>query len=69
MDVFEQNPDLYTREKPIPLIKKQGLKQFLHNYRRMQGKEDYPFKQGDEVEQMIVKINDKKNGQVGFKMD
>ena len=61
MEVFEQNPDLYTWEKSVPLIpkiKKQGLEQFVHNYRRMQGKGDYPFKWGDEVEQMIVKVDD-----------
>ena len=63
MDVFEHNPDLYKREKSIPLIpliKKQGLEQFVHNYKRMQGKGDYPFKWGDEVEQMMVKVDDEK---------
>ena len=57
----EHKPSSLKYEKYVhllPKIKKQGLEQFVHNYRRMQGKGDYPFKWGDEVEQMIVKVDD-----------
>jgi len=60
-NVFEQNPEYLRWEKYVhlvPKLKKQGLEQFVHNYRRMQNRVDYPFKWGDEVEQMMVKVDD-----------
>ena len=60
-NVSEHKPSSLKYEKYVhlvPKIKKQGLEQFVHNYKRMQNKGDYPFKWGDEVEQFIVRVDD-----------
>ena len=61
MEVYKPAPNFHTWEemKPlIPKLKRQGLEQFVHNYTRMKGRGDYPFKWGDEVEQLIVRVDD-----------
>jgi len=62
MEMHKRAPDILTWEDTeplIPKIKQQGLQQFAHNFKRMRGLGDFPFKWGDEVEQMIVRVDDK----------
>ena len=61
MEVSEGAKNFHNWEKMKPLIpklKRLGLEQFVHNYTRMRGRGDYPFKWGDEVEQLIVRVDD-----------
>ena len=61
MEVSEGAKNFHNWEKMKPLIpklKRLGLEQFVRNYTRMRGRGDYPFKWGDEVEQLIVRVDD-----------